>query len=223
MEQEDNNRLTLAPLVILALLILWGCSKGSTNTAGLLEPAPTPATVLTPTPTVEDKQPPHPVKEVRGPCENYLLQAAAKEEVRDNQYKKDKNFEPTDNALPPDLKKWLQNMREDMLVVYELRNGDKKALILGSLNNGATGLASNFLSWRIQLDSYSVEFLSVSEDPKLIFWDKGGTLNYYSIEYSDEFIEKKDYDNITFDLLRYRVGPAGDSQLVSKEQNVKCE
>jgi hypothetical protein len=56
-----------------------------------------------------------------------------------------------------------------------------------------------------------------------VFWDKDGLLNYYSVVYSDEFISDKDWDNLTMDLKLYRINADGSKQLVSEEENVKCE
>jgi hypothetical protein len=65
--------------------------------------------------------------------------------------------------------------------------------------------------------------MSFSIHPRLIFWDKDGVLNYYAVVYSGEFVEHKDYENLTFDLERYRVGAKGEPQLVSTEQNIRYE
>ncbi len=89
--------------------------------------------------------------------------------------------------------------------------------------SSTTGIASNFQNWHIRLDNHSVEFLSLSENPKLIFWDKNGLLDYYSITYGGKFLDNKDWDNLTLDLLRYRINFNGESQLLSEEQDVRRE
>jgi hypothetical protein len=110
-----------------------------------------------------------------------------------------------------------------MLVTYELRHKEKKVLLLRANVAGATGIASNFANWFIRFDNLSINFRSLSEDPKLIFLDKNGLLNYYSVDYGDKFLEKRDWDNLTLDLFRYRINPNGESELLSEEYNLMCK
>lgn len=157
-------------------------------------------------------------------CEKYLLKKIAKEAAKGSRIVKLKTFNTDDETFSSNLKGWLQNMRKDTLIAFELRNKGKKALILSSTSYGATGLATNLECWHIEGDSnQSITFMSFSENPKLVFWDKDGLLNYYSVVYSGEFIHNKDWENLTLDLERYRINPDGSAQLVSEEQNVKCE
>lgn len=157
-------------------------------------------------------------------CEKYLLKKIAKEKAESNRMTKLKNFNLNDESLFPDVKKWLQNMREDILIAFELRNNEQKALLLSSTSYGATGLATNLENWHVEIGKiHSFTFWSFSKNPKLVFWDKDGLLNYYSVVYSDEFISNKDWENLTVDLERYRISFDGKAQLVSEEGNVKCE
>lgn len=208
----------------------------------------TPTTFVTPNNTQpiddEKERPIHFVKHGGEYCENYLLKKIAKEKSKGSKLIKLESKEPppammglsaenspivklevfqTDNkALSGNLERWLEDRNIENLVAFQLRHKAKKALILGSTNLGATGVASNFENWHIRSDDYSVEFLSLSENPKLIFWDKDGLLNYYLIDLSDKFWENKDWNNLTLDLFRYRISPDGSAQLVSEEQNVRC-
>lgn len=156
-------------------------------------------------------------------CEDYLLKKIAAEKAEDSQMVKLTAFNTDEETLSPDLKKWLDTANEQKLVVLEFRRREKTALVFGSYNTKATGLASNFQNWYIRLDSQSIIFLSLSEDPRLIFWDRSGLLNYYAIDYSNEFLKNKDWDNLSLDLLQYRINPDGESQLVSEERNLRCE
>jgi hypothetical protein len=157
-------------------------------------------------------------------CEKYLLKKIAKEKATGSRMVKLRTFNPKNPALSPNLKKWLQYMRKDELVAFELTSGEKKAMLLGSTSYGATGLATGLECWHIEGDvNQFVTYLSFSRNPKLVFWDKDGRLNYYSIVYSDEFIHNHDWDNLTFALERHQVSPEGSDRLVSVEQNVKCE
>jgi len=157
-------------------------------------------------------------------CEGYLLKRVAKERAKGIRIVKLKNFNADDETLSPALKKWLQIMRKDELLTAEVRNKERKALILSSTGYGATGLATNLENWHIEIDNtHSIAFWSFSKNPKLVFWDKNGLLNYYSVVYSREWIENKDWENLTVDLERYQINPDGSVRLVSAQNYVKCE
>ncbi len=157
-------------------------------------------------------------------CEKYLVKKIAKEKEEDSRTFKLKAFDIEDESLSPKLKDWLQtSIHTEMLVTYELRHKEKKVLLLRANVAGATGIASNFTNWFIQFDNLSLNFRSLSEDPKLIFLDKNGLLNYYSVDYGDKFLEKRDWDNLTLDLFRYRINPNGESELLSEEYNLMCK
>ena len=157
-------------------------------------------------------------------CEQYLLKKIAKERAKGSRIVKLKPFNTVDKTYSRNLKKWLEDMREDELIAFELRNKTKKALVLVSRSYGATGLATSLENWHIEIDDiHSVTFWSFSKNPRLVFWDKGGLLNYYSVVYSSEWIENKDWENLTVDLKRYKINPDGSAQLVSEKENVKCK
>lgn len=228
---ENRNKVIRLMSIILSFFILWGCSRG--ELARSVEHSQTPAVVgngATPevfrngktTNSAVNVQKPVLIKggEI---CEDYLLQKITKEKAEGSRIAKLKAFNTNDETLSPDLKKWLETRDEKELVASELRHEEKKVLILGSTNTKATGIASNFQNWFIRFDSQSIEFLSLSENPELIFWDKDDLLNYYLVTYNAQFVENKDWDNLTLDLERYRINAEGKSQLVAEEQNVKCE
>ena len=179
-------------------------------------------------PNVSENNPP--IRDLKGSgefCETYLLKKIAKEKSANSQLIKLKNFNPDDENLSPNVKKWLEYMRKDELLTSELRNKQQKALLLSSTSYGATGLATSLENWHIEIDNfYSNEFWSFSRNPKLVFWDKDGLLNYYSVIYSDDFLSatsERDYNNLTVNIERYKISLDGKAQLISKEQNLKCE
>lgn len=140
-----------------------------------------------------------------------------------NRIVKVRTFNAAAKTLSSDLKTWLAKIDDEKLAAYEVRSNDKSALLLGSTNPGATGIASNFQNWYLQLDNYSINIQSLSENPALFFWDKDGLLNYYSVDYGEKFLEDRDWDNLTLNLNRYRVGPDGTAQTISEERDVKCQ
>lgn len=217
-------------LISFLLFILWGCSTG--ESARLVEPSRTPVAensmpasivVNAQTPIVAENNEKTVVIKGGEICEEYLLKKIAKEKAEGSRMVKLKSFNIDDETLSSNIKKWLETKDEEKLTAFELSNKDKKALILGSWNMAATGIASNFQNWYIHSDTYQTKFLSLSEDPRLIFWDKNGMLNYYSVTYGSKFLENKDWENLTLNLLQYKISPDGESQLVSEERNVKCK
>jgi len=172
----------------------------------------------------ENSRPIRFVKDGGENCEKYLLKKIVKEKAESSRMVKLKNFNHDDESLSPNVKEWLQYMHKDKLLAFELGNNEQKALLLSSTSYGATGLATSLENWHVGIDKiHSFTFWSFSKNPKLVFWDKDGLLNYYSVVYSDEFISNKDWDNLTVDLERYKISPDGSKQLVSEEGNVKCE
>ena len=161
-------------------------------------------------------------------CENYLLKKIAKEESADSQLRIIKNLNPEDESLSPNVRKWLGFMWwEDNQLAAELKNNRQKALLLRSKDRAATGLSMSLENWYIEIDNfYSDGFWSFSRNPKLVFWDKEGFLNYYSVIYSDEFLSAtsdRDYSNLTFNIERYKINADGKTVLVSEEHNLKCK
>jgi hypothetical protein len=177
-------------------------------------------------------------------CEGYLLKKIAHEQAKGSRMIKLKAkeslpvgmgrgaenspavrlsvFETRNRSLSESLEGWLRNEDIENLVVFRLQHKEKQALILGSTNISATGIASNFQNWHIRLANHSIEFLSLSENPRLIFWDRSGQLNYYAIDYGDEFLKDRNWGNLTLDLRLYKVGSDGKARLVREEQDVRC-
>ena len=189
--------------------------RQTTSVAGTTQPTETPA-------STKESRPSQVIK--GGPlCENYLLAKIGLLKAPGTQLVKLKGFSAKNETLSPDLKKWLETTDSEKLVSFELKSDVKKALVLGSRNIEATGLASNLEYWAFEIDDHSIQFQSLSDDPRLLFWDKDGLLNYYVVDFSSEFIEERDFDHPSLDLRRFVVNNDGKSQLVSEERNVKCK
>jgi hypothetical protein len=123
-------------------------------------------------------------------CEGYLLKRVTREQAKGSRMVKLKAKEPLpagmgqgaenslivtlsvfktrNRALSESLETWLKNENIENLVAFRLQHKEKQALILGSTNVRATGIASNFHNWHIRLAGHSIEFLSLSENPRLI-------------------------------------------------------
>ena len=212
----------MSALIILSVSVLCACSKGEASRSARRNQAPNIDASGTPPNTSESDERTLLIKEGGKLCEAHLLDEVSKDKAEGNQLKTLKSFNRNDKLLSNDLRKWLEIANEETLSVHQLRYGQKKALLLSAIHIHATGLAINFQYWFISFENHHVEFLSQSKNPNLVFWDKGGTLNYFAIDFSDKFLDNKDWNNVTLNLLRYRIDAAGNSQLVSEERNVKC-
>lgn len=220
-------------LVILSFFILCSCS--SIESPRPIEQSQTIAVFVNKTPLniAANSQTPvnvqtneKPVIKIKGGgelCENNLLKKIAVEKAEGSQIIKLKAFNPDDETLSSELKKWFQEIHSEMLVPFELQLKEKKVLILRANIAGATGIAANFENWFIQSDTYSLNFRSLSENPELIFFDKTGLLNYYSIDYGEAFLKNRDWDNLSLNLLQYKINLDGKSELIGEERNVKCK
>jgi hypothetical protein len=213
----------ISALIILSLSILCACSKGEASRSERRNQARNIDSSGTPSNTSESDERTLVIKEGGKLCEAHLLKEVSKDKAEDNQLETLKSFNRNDKLLSNGLRKWLEIADEETLSVHELRYGEKKALLLNATHIHATGLAINFQYWFISLEDQHVEFISQSKNPTLIFWDKGGTLNYYAIDFSDNFLLNKDWNNVTLNLLRYKRDANGNSRLVSEERNVKCD
>ena len=191
--------------------------------------SPTPLTISNNT-SADDADSNPPIRYVKGGgkfCEKYILKRIAREKSSSSRLAKLKNFNPGDETLSPNVKEWLEYMHKDKLLAFELDNGKQKALLLSSTSYGATGLATSLENWHIEIDSFnSNEFWSFSQNPRLVFWDKHGLLNYFSVVYSDDFLSatsERDYNKLTVNIERYQISLDGKAQLISEERNLRCE
>lgn len=155
-------------------------------------------------------------------CEDYLLKKIDTEKDSTSVFSELK-FNPKDKSLSAGIKNWLDTADRDKLEANRLEGKGKNVLLLHSQNTAATGLAANLEYWIIQNGDKALEFQSFSKNPKLIWLDKDGAINYYSVVYSDEFIDNKDWDNLTFKIEKYKVNSIGESKLIETENNLKCE
>lgn len=240
-EEEDKMKITSLISIILSFFTLCGCS--TSEMAHSIEPSKTPALVGNGTPVnvavilpkpnvnansqtlvVERNKKPTFTKSSDGLCENYLLKKINEEKANGSRILRLKTFNPDDETLSPELKEWLQTkIHLEMLVAFELQSKEKKLLLLRANVAGATGIAASFENWFIQFDSYSINFQSLSDNPKLIFFDKEGLVNYYSIDFNYTSKENKNWDDVPLNLLQYKITSNGESQLVGEEPNVKCK
>jgi len=225
----------LTTMVLLTVFLWYGCpDRNSVNSFSSPSPSrtvesvdlvmansPSPSPSPSPVPTRSQAK----ITSIKGGpiCQDYILQKVAKEKTSASKLARLRSFNTKDKTLSQDLVKWLETADDRKLAVFELRSGDKKALILSSRNVEATGLASNLEYWYVEIEGNSTVFQSLSKDPFLIFWGKDGLLNYWVIDYSDEFVNDKDWDNITLDLEHFVLDSDGNSQLMKEEKYVKCK
>lgn len=157
-------------------------------------------------------------------CEKYILKKIEAEKSPNNSLIKLTKFNPQNENLSPNVKKWLGFMRLEDLEVTQLKNAEQEALLLRSTDLAATGLSTSLENWHIEIDNfYSEGFWSFSKNPKLIFWDKKGILNYYLVDYSDAFLSAASKrDNLSFNIEHYRISE-GKTELIEEEINLSCK
>jgi len=215
-------------LIVLFFITNTSCSTEAPTNSVKVTPTPrqtTPvATIAQPAGTPASPNENRPSQVIKGGplCENYLLAKIDLLKDPRTQLVKLKGFNAKNETLSPDLKKWLETADAEKLVSFELKSDVKKVLVLGSRNIEATGLASNLEYWAVEIDDHLIEFQSLSNNPRLIFWDKNGLLNYFVVDFSSEFIEERDFDHPSLDLHMFKINDEGKSQLQGEERNVKC-
>jgi len=226
-----NRRLGMKCRIVLIFLFLittMSCSAEVSTDSVKVSPTPRQtapvATTSQPVETPASRNENRPSRVIKGGplCENYLLAKIGSLKDPDTQLLKLKGFSVKKEALSPDLKKWLKTANAEKLVSFELKSDVKKVLVLGSRNIEATGLASNLEYWAVEVDDHLIEFQSLSDNPRLIFWDKNGFLNYFVVDFSSEFIEQRDFDHPSLDLRMFIMNDEGKPQLQNEERNVKC-
>jgi len=99
---------------------------------------------------------------------------------------------------------WSEETDADSIHVYVLQSNHRSFFILSSRVKQATGLASNITTWLV-IDvekklAYSLSSLSNNVD---LFYFQDSDLRVITFDYSDEFIENKDYDNMSFTVTHY--------------------
>lgn len=235
-------------IISLLFLILSGCFKG--NAGGYIETDYDQVSSTNATANIQKIQTSSfevrkkPIGKYDEPCQEYILRKIAAEKAKKSQtveldiFDSNGEFDTLDirfkkatdlavlnsksKTLSPKFENWLEGVQLDRLVIFEVRLKEKKVLAFRSIISGATGISVNYSQWFIQFDNYSIIFESLSENPSLVFWDKNDALNYYLVDYSDKLPENKNGTNIALYLLRYKINPNGESQLVGEERNVKC-
>lgn len=232
--------------IILLCLVFCGCSAIEPDKLLKVSKTPppvvkeTPAEVLLPatppTPPEPDETPennetvpvqksPSKIIKVNGKfCEEYLLKKIKSEITTHSKLVKRKTFSADDGSISSELKEWLEiGENHEQPKTYELKYKSKKALLLNGYIVGSTGIASNFREWFIEINKKSATFWSLSDNPRLIFWDKGGELNYYQIDFSEIQNHFDDKEILYLNFRRFKIDQNGKPQMVSEEKDVQCD
>lgn len=124
-----------------------------------------------------------------------------------------------DADAPPDFEKWLDGIQLDQISVFEIRADGRSALAFRSLLSGATGMSVRYLQWMVVSEKSVVGFESLSDNPRMIFWDKEGRINYNAIVES----EPKANAGGPWDAVWYRLSPSGKVEVVQADRRVDCK
>jgi hypothetical protein len=154
-------------------------------------------------------------------CEKYILNRIKSEAAEGALIGKLDDAELNGSKIQSKVREWInKEVHADTFKGFELRNKNTSVILISGNVAGATGIASNFRNWFIQINGKVVRFRSLSENPQLIFWARDDSLNFYSVDYSADF--NGDWDNVTFDVSEYKVNGQGESELMNVERKLKC-
>ncbi|MNE37500.1 hypothetical protein D3C80_1313530 [compost metagenome] len=120
------------------------------------------------------------------------------------------------------VSEWLTQVDHDDIKVYGLKKDKQLYFLMSAPIEQATGLATNITKWLV-IDADKKRgygFNSLSENANL-FYLKDNTLRSTIFDYSEDFINNKDYDNMTWEVNYYQI-VGGEKKLV-KSFVSKCE
>lgn len=116
---------------------------------------------------------------------------------------------------------WMDKVEKDSIKAYALNNAEYTCYVLSSSVKQATGLAINFTSWLIIIPNSNLvfEFESLSQNPKLIYFDQETSkLNFVRFTYGEHFFWKRDWDNVDFKMELNEIDN-GELKLVSSKNS----
>ncbi|CAM1340657.1 hypothetical protein [Tenacibaculum amylolyticum] len=94
---------------------------------------------------------------------------------------------------------WIKSgMLNDNIEVVKIFNNQQEFFIAISVKENSTGLASNFYDILILSKEFTFSIRSLSKDSKLFYFNDLNEFNFYTLNFSDEFIFNKDWDNPSF-------------------------
>jgi hypothetical protein len=105
---------------------------------------------------------------------------------------------------------------------YGVIANDTPFLILSAQILDATGLSVNFTKWLIvncRTGDFSIK-QSLSDNPDFFYISSERQLTFYLFDYSREFLEKRNYNDVSLNIESYKVI---ESELIGEKQlGVKC-
>ncbi len=155
-------------------------------------------------------------------CEDYLIKQSRVDRAADLALQKLDKSSIDGKINKPPLSEWIISISDPtVLHAHEIYSGGRNATFLVTPNS-ASGLAVNYRNWYLEVDGRPVSFVSLSENPSLIYWDRQGSLKFYRVDFTKDFIIDKNWNNVRVNVFLYRWEVSGEYRLISEERNLAC-
>ena len=119
------------------------------------------------------------------------------------------------------ITQWLEQASADSIHIYSLRNQGSYFCILCSRVKQATGLSNNMIMWLvIDIENGFIYSISSLVNDINLFYFKDRNLQMIAFDYSDKFLENKDYSDIDFEVTYFSF--LEGQAIVSFETTTKC-
>lgn len=123
--------------------------------------------------------------------------------------------------ISPTLNTLLKDVSVGEVLIYRFKGPRQTALIMITTRVGRPLSADSIQDWFIQVGENAVRFKSIATNPNLIFWDKEGRLNYFTLLYSDVVAKDGSSNLASLDLRRLRLLD-GITEVIEEEKKVRC-
>jgi hypothetical protein len=160
----------------------------------------------------KDKADVHPIKLMKKPYQlgEYTLQI-----------ENEKIFIQNIMLQDTESNKWSEQSNVDSISVYAIRDYRYPFFLLSSAIKEATGLSTNLTIWLV-IDikrKFVYQLSSLASDIEL-FSIHDNSFQVVTLDYSDQFIEDKSYNNMSFDIIHYVLAD-GEKKIIDKSSS-KC-
>lgn len=119
------------------------------------------------------------------------------------------------------ITQWMEQANADSIHIYSLRNHGSSICILSSQVNQATGLSNNMIMWLIiDIENGFIYSINSLVNDINLFYFKDQNLRMIAFDYSDNFLENKDYSDIDFEVTYFSF--LEGQAVVSFETTTKC-
>lgn len=131
-------------------------------------------------------------------------------------------YHPLDsNLISPGLSKLLKDIRGELLA-YRFKGARQTALLMHTTRIGDPVSEDSIQDWFVQVGQNVVRFKSIATNPNLLFWDKEGGLNYFTVLYSEVAMKNVSSNFVSLDFKRFRLLDGDTPVLIEEQKSVRC-